>query len=213
METEKKKEQMELLVNQIETCDREKPYLYVSYSIADGVEVYGDVLAMQKAGTNVWIDVPVNFNTGEGYNASIFSAIADKNCAGILFYLSETSMTSTQNAKEVAYARSTATQEGHGKALPVYIVELAEVAHSDYKHWVENHLGQVYGTAELNVAERANINDYREKYNSKIASAETKVDVAEIMLSEIEQTKAGVVNHAEAKADEARQAAIATLLA
>lgn len=203
---------MELLVTQIEACDREKPYLYVSYSIADGMDVYGDLVALQKAGVNVWVDVPVNFNTGQGYNSTIFSAIADENCSGILFYLSETSMTSTQNAKEVAYARSTSAQETHGNALPVYVVELVEVSHSDYKHWVENRLNQVYGTTELNVAERANINDYREKYNSKIGSAETKLDVAETMLHEIEQTKAGVVAGDDAKNAEARQNAIKALV-
>ena len=159
METESKKEQLEQLVTKIKACDRARPFYYVSYAMNDGMTVYEDVLALQEEGINLWIDIPANFNTGEGFNATIFNTIADKMCLGILYYMSEDSMTSTQNAKEIAYTRSTKTLEASGEALPVYVVEAEDIPNSDYAYWVNEILGKNHGEAALNVAERANINE------------------------------------------------------
>lgn len=193
METESKKEQLEQLVTKIKACDRARPFYYVSYAMNDGMTVHEDVLALQEEGINLWIDIPANFNTGEGFNATIFNTIADKMCLGILYYMSEDSMTSTQNAKEIAYTRSTKTLEASGEALPVYVVEAEDIPNSDYAYWVNEILGKNHGEAALNVAERANINDYRDKYNSKIAVCNTKLEVAQAILNELNFNQAGEV--------------------
>ena len=51
------------------------------------------------------------------------------------------------------------------------------------------------GIAEFaqNGRERANINDYREKYNSKINPSETKLDVAKTMYDELRHSQHGIV--------------------
>lgn len=210
METENKKAELESLVEAISPCDTSKPFYYVSYAIADADKVYKDVVALQKDGYNIWIDIPANFNTGHGFNSTIFRAISNEYCKGILFYVSDTSMTSTQNVKEVAYARASWTEDAHPGGLPVYVVEAVDVANSDYDHWLQNQLTQAYEDADLNVAERANINDYREKYNSKIGPAETKLDVATTMRDEMKQSQRGIVAY---EADnEARAKKIKALL-
>lgn len=196
METERKAE-LESLVEKIGACDTSKPFIYVSYAIADATKVYRDILSLQEAGQNIWVDIPANFNTGHGFNSTIFRAISNDYCKGMLVYLSETSMTSTQNVKEVAYARASWTQDAHPGGLPVYVVEVEEITNSDYDAWVNGPLAKNYQKAELNVAERANINDYREKYNSKIPAADTKLDVAKTMWDELKESERGKVAYEE----------------
>ena len=131
-------ENIQELAAKIKACDRSQPYIYVSYSTRDGQTVYSDVLALQEAGKNLWIDVEANM-TGDGYNSTIFGAIADVNCKGVLFYLSAESMTSAQCAKEVAYTKSHAVTDERA-ALPVVVVDLEEVDNLDIEKYVNGPL-------------------------------------------------------------------------
>ena len=45
------------LTELIKPCDRENPYVFISYSSRDAEKVYRDVLEFQKRGYNIWIDV------------------------------------------------------------------------------------------------------------------------------------------------------------
>lgn len=193
METESKKAELERLVEAIKPCDTTKPFYYVSYAMADADKVYQDVLGLQEAGYNLWVDIPANFNTGHGFNSTIFRAISNEYCKGMFFYVSATSMTSTQNLKEVAYARASWTVDAHPGGLPLYVIEAVEVANSDFDHWHQNQLTRDFEKADLNVAERANINDYREKYNAKVNPVESKLDIATAMVDEIKQSSRGRV--------------------
>lgn len=171
-------ETLQVLAGKIKVCDQNQPYYYVSYSTRDGHYVYKIVKALQEMGISLWIDVPQNFNSGGGYNSSIFSALSQANCQGILFFMSEHSMTSAQSAKELAYVKSETVIKSHGKALPIIAVEMNEIEHHDVERWVHGRLYQRYGNELLSTAEQERIRKYCEKYNHKLKEVQSKYDLA-----------------------------------
>ncbi len=205
------KKNLQAMASLLTPCDRSKPFVYVSYSTRDGEAVYSTVLALQKAGENLWIDVPQNFNTGEGYNSTIFGAIADKNCRGILLFMSEESFTSAQSAKEAAYVKSKAVLDAHGDALPMIGVELVEIEHHDVEVWVQGELYQKFEKEMLSMAEAERIEKYRNKYNNKMDKMDTKFDLAEEILDHLLQQEKARVDYCEPIDTAAIQSAIKSL--
>lgn len=183
----------------IKACDRSQPYIYVSYSTRDWEAVYGDVSKLQAAGKNLWIDVEANM-TGDGYNSTIFGAIADLNCKGMLFYLSEESMTSAQCAKEVAYTKSHAVTDERA-ALPVVVVDLDEVNDLDVEKYVNGKLYSLFGSEYLSEAEAERMKKYRDKYNNRVDHVDTKYNLCEVILDVLKDQEAGQVPHTENAAD------------
>lgn len=205
------KKDLQALASQLTPCDRSKPFVYVSYSTRDGETVYETVASLQKAGENLWIDVPQNFNTGEGYNSTIFGAIADKNCRGILLFMSEESFTSAQSAKEAAYVKSQAVLDVHGDALPMIGVELLDIPHHDAEVWVEGELYQKFEKDMLSMAEAERIEKYRNKYNNKMNKMDTKFDLAEEILGHLMQQEKARVDYSETVDIAAIQSALKSL--
>ncbi|MEE0434708.1 MAG: toll/interleukin-1 receptor domain-containing protein [Peptococcaceae bacterium] len=192
-------ETMQELTGKIKACDRSQPYIYVSYSTRDGEAVYNDVIALQEAGKNLWIDTPANM-TGDGYNSTIFGAIADLNCKGVLFYLSEESMTSAQCAKEVAYTKSHAITDERA-ALPVVVVDLDEVDDLDIERYVNGKLYSLFGSEYLSEAEAERMKKYRDKYNNRVDHVDTRYNLCEIILNILKDQEAGQVPFTEVAAD------------
>ena len=185
------KETIQALAARIKACDRNEPYIYVSYSTRNGEAVYNDVIALQNAGKNLWIDVDSNM-TGDGYNSTIFGAIADLNCKGMLFYMSEESMTSAQSAKEVAYTRSHKVTDER-PALPVVVVDLDEVEGLDIEKYVNGKLFSMFRDEKLSQAEAERMAKYSEKYNNRVDRVETKYDLCEVILDVLKDQEAGQV--------------------
>lgn len=192
-------ETMQALAEQIKACDRSQPYIYVSYSTRDGETVYSDVIALQKQGKNLWIDAPCNM-TGDGYNSTIFGAIADLNCKGMIFYLSSESMTSAQCAKEVAYTRSHAVTDERA-ALPVVVVDLEEVGNLDIEKYVNGQLYTLFGSERLSEAEEERMRKYRDKYNNRVDHVETRYNLCEVILDTLKDQEAGQVPYTDDAAD------------
>lgn len=190
---------MQELVEKIKACDQSQPYIYVSYSTRDGEAVYSDVVALQEQGKNLWIDVPCNM-TGDGYNSTIFGAIADLNCKGMLFYLSSESMTSAQCAKEVAYTKSHAVTDERA-ALPVVVVDLEEVNNLDIEKYVNGQLYSRFGNERLSELEEARMHKYSEKYNNRTGHVETRYNLCEVILSILKDQEAGQVPYTDDAAD------------
>lgn len=188
------------LQKEVKICDRTMPYLYVAYSTRDAEVVYPAVLALQKEGINLWIDAPQNFNTGKGYNSSIFEAMEAENCKGILFFMSESAMTSAQTCKEIAYAESPMVRETHNIALPLTVVELVELEDHDKEKWVEGELYQRFKDENLSKEEYDRIEKYRKKYNTRLESKDTKYDLAKTILDAMNQYEADYITF---KKDEA----------
>ena len=179
------------LAAKIKACDCSQPYIYVSYSTRDGANVYADVIALQEAGKNLWIDVESNM-TGDGYNSTIFGAIANLNCKGVLFYLSEESMSSAQCAKEVAYTKSHAVTDERA-ALPVVVVDLDEVDNLDIEKYVNGKLFSKFRDEKLSPAEAERMEKYSAKYNNRVDRVETKYDLCEVILGVLKDQEAGQV--------------------
>ena len=187
------------IANKIQACDTSKPYIYVSYSTRDGRAVYSDVVALQEMGKNLWIDVESNM-TGDGYNSTIFGAIKNENCKGVLFYLSEDSMTSAQSAKEVAYTKSHAVTDERA-ALPVVVVDLLEVKDLDIEKYVNGELYAKYKDEALSPAEAERMKKYSDKYNNRVDRVSTKYDLADVILSILKGQEAGQVPFEEKSED------------
>jgi ABC-type branched-subunit amino acid transport system substrate-binding protein len=198
-------------VTKIQACDCSKPYVYVSYSTRDGEKVYNDIVALQAAGKNIWIDIPANFNTGEGYNSTIFAALKNENCKGILLYLSEHSATSAQSAKEACYSMSAAVKETHENGLPICVVALEDIANDDVELWTAGKLERAFGSELLSTAEVERIEKYREKYNNKMERMDTKYDLAKAVAAAVTAQSDGMISYTED--DGARVTAVAALLA
>lgn len=192
-------ENIQELAAKIKACDRSQPYIYVSYSTRDGQTVYNDVIALQEAGKNLWIDVEANM-TGDGYNSTIFGAIADLNCKGVLFYLSAESMMSAQCAKEVAYTKSHAVTDERA-ALPVVVVDLEDVDNLDIEKYVNGPLYARFGEEYLSAAEAERMRKYRDKYNNRVDHVETKYNLCEVILGILKDQEAGQVPYTEEAAD------------
>ena len=184
-------ENLQALASQIKACDCTKPYIYISYSTRNGEAVYKDVIALQEAEKNLWIDVDVNM-VGDGYNSTIFNAIANENCKGVLFYLSEDSMTSAQSAKEVAYTRSHRVTD-EGPALPVVVVDLEEVEGLDIEKYVNGRLYMAFKDDKLSDSENERMKKYSEKYNNRVGRVETKYDLCEVILDVLKEQEAGQI--------------------
>lgn len=182
------------LQKEIAICDRTMPYLYITYSTRDAEKVYPAVKALQEAGINVWIDVPQNFNTGKGYNSSIFEALEAPECKGILFFMTESSMTSAQTCKEIAYADSPNVKQTHNFGLALTIVELFDLEDHDREKWVEGELYQKFKEVNLSPEESNRIEKYRMKYNTRLDSQETRYDLAKTILDATKQYEAEYVD-------------------
>lgn len=187
------------LAAKIKACDCSQPYIYVSYSTRDGANVYADVIALQEAGKNLWIDVESNM-TGDGYNSTIFGAIANLNCKGVLFYLSEESMSSAQCAKEVAYTKSHAVTDERA-ALPVVVVDLDEVDNLDIEKYVNGKLYGQFKDEYLSEAEAERMKKYRDKYNNRVDHVNTKYSLCEVILDVLKDQEAGQVPFTEEAGD------------
>lgn len=187
------------LAAKIKACDCSQPYIYVSYSTRDGANVYADVIALQEAGKNLWIDVESNM-TGDGYNSTIFGAIANLNCKGVLFYLSEESMSSAQCAKEVAYTKSHAITDERA-ALPVVVVDLDEVDNLDIEKYVNGKLYGQFKDEYLSEAEAERMKKYRDKYNNRVDHVDTKYNLCEVILDVVKDQEAGQVPFTEDAGD------------
>lgn len=187
------------LAAKIKACDCSQPYIYVSYSTRDGANVYADVIALQEAGKNLWIDVESNM-TGDGYNSTIFGAIANLNCKGVLFYLSEESMSSAQCAKEVAYTKSHAITDERA-ALPVVVVDLDEVDNLDIEKYVNGKLYGQFKDEYLSEAEAERMKKYHDKYNNRVDHVDTKYNLCEVILNVLKDQEAGQVPFTEDAGD------------
>lgn len=179
----------------IAPCDLDQPYYYISYSTREGETVYQTVAGLQAAGANLWIDTEANLVQGDGYNSSIFKALASPKCQGIIFFMSQAAMTSAQCAKELNYLKSNPFLANHAEDFPLILVELEEIDAHDDEKWVEGLLYQTYQDDNLSAAEESRIEKYREKYNPKIARLTSKYDVAKSILPFLLAQEAGRVSY------------------
>ncbi len=112
-----------LLKNQLEKCDLDHPYVFVSYSSQDRALVWEDVGRLQRRGFNVWLD-EVNLDKTKGsWREDALAAISDLNCMLVVFYLSRGSLTSGPCYRELSHTASQEARELHFGPVPFVVVE------------------------------------------------------------------------------------------
>ncbi|MBR4420461.1 MAG: leucine-rich repeat protein [Clostridia bacterium] len=77
-------------------------YYFVSYSHKDYNRVFKDILKLEEMGINVWYDNEMHI--GENWREVAQLYISKFQCSGIIFYLTENSITSPACNQEVEYA-------------------------------------------------------------------------------------------------------------
>ena len=76
-------------------------YYFVSYSHKDYKEVLSDILRLEELGINIWYDNEMHI--GENWREIAQMYISKFQCAGIIFYLTENSISSPACNEEVEY--------------------------------------------------------------------------------------------------------------
>lgn len=92
----------------LKPCDAEQPYIFVSYSSLDWERVCRDVYELQRRGYNVWIDEKNLDKTKDSWKADALGAVRAYCCRLVIFYVSDSSLTSPQCLAEM---RETCAQE------------------------------------------------------------------------------------------------------
>ena len=108
--------------------------------------------------------------------------------------MTESSMTSAQTCKEIAYADSPNVKQTHNVGLPLTIVELFDLEDHDREKWVEGELYQKFREVHLSNEEFNRIEKYRTKYNTRLESQETRYDLAKTILDATKQYESEYVD-------------------
>lgn len=123
----------------------EQPFVFISYSSADKRKVNAYVKSMRQQGVNLWIDEQlINTASQEWYN-TVFTVMQNPQCKAVLFFMSESSMTSPACLIELEFTRHHDVVMMHEeKELPILIVSIDNVLKKQYnnslKNWVVQYL-------------------------------------------------------------------------
>ncbi len=127
------------------------PYIFVSYSSADSIQVYSDIIRLQEYGVNIWIDTELDFHVGERWQSRVHAAMKSANCKAVLFFVSEASLTSSNVYDELAFSVSDAvknTHYGNGLAfLPIEVTPISDITSYCFQ------LASEYSILEQNASE------------------------------------------------------------
>lgn len=116
------------VLKEITPCDREKPYVFISYSNKDKEVVWRDVLALQRRGYNIWLDEKNLDKTNSTWHDDALEAIEDLDCRLLLFYVSRHSLTSWNCYRELKQTQDEKTIACHEEgALPFVVVEAERI--------------------------------------------------------------------------------------
>lgn len=90
------------VLKQIVPCNRQKPYIFISYSSNDKELVWQDALEFQRQGYNIWLDEKNLDKTKSSWKEDALLAIQDMYCVLLVFYVSKSSLTSEACYNELA---------------------------------------------------------------------------------------------------------------
>lgn len=131
------------ILSQIRPCDRDNPYIFISYSANDHLLVWEDVLMFQRLGYNVWLDERNLDKTKVSWTDDALEAISDLDCMLLLFYVSGSSLTSEPCYRELKQTVDTQTMRIHFGPVRFIAVDAENVGdisrfthqlHSDLMH-------------------------------------------------------------------------------
>lgn len=116
----------EKVIDRIQRCDMDKPFLFVSYSSMDQELVWRDVAEFQRRGYNVWLDERNLDKTKKDWKDDALEAIQDPNSILLIFYVSRHSLTSEPCYHELRETRSDMTKRMHKRQELKFIAVEAE---------------------------------------------------------------------------------------
>lgn len=119
---------MDRILGELKCCDREKPYIFISYSSLDLEPVWRDVLRFQKMGYNVWLDEKDADKTSPSWRTEALGAIRDINCQMLLFYVSSNSLSSKPCFEELSCTEDEDTWNNHFGPLKFVAVDLESIS-------------------------------------------------------------------------------------
>lgn len=97
-------------------------FVFISYSHKDADLVISDIAELKHHGVALWYDVSIYY--GENWDEKALGKIAEKNCVGLIVYVSKNSLCSKAVAEETA----TAVKEGK-PVVPVHIGDMPLAAY------------------------------------------------------------------------------------
>lgn len=118
---------MDHVLDKLKRCDRDKPYIFISYSSVDREPVWRDVLRFQQMGYNVWLDEKDVDKTSSSWRSEALGAIRDINCELVLFYVSSNSLVSKPCFDELSCTEDENTRDIHFGAVKFVAVDLEPI--------------------------------------------------------------------------------------
>ena len=115
------------IIKKIKPCDRNKPYLFVSYSSEDRGVVWPDVLRFQQMGYNVWMDEKNLDKTKASWKEDALRAIEDLDCSMVIFYVSSSSLVSEACYRELSKTTEETTVAFHYEPVRFIAIDAEQV--------------------------------------------------------------------------------------
>lgn len=115
------------LHEQLLPCDMERPFAFISYSSKDKETVWSDVIELQRRGYNIWIDEANLDKSKDSWKDDALKAIEDYDCALLIFYVSEHSLTSVACLNELNKTIDVVTQEIHFSKVDFVAIEVESI--------------------------------------------------------------------------------------
>jgi hypothetical protein len=159
--------------------DKEKPYVFVSYSSKDALVVFEIVANLQDRGVNVWI--AIDLEPGEHWYNEITSAMQNYYCCLVIYFLSEYSITSENVYAELMWTKHPDIIKYNGnKPLGIIPIDIVKIEKQDIQDWILRKLVKTYHNAPIKIEGP----EYNHIRNANVV-IKNKYDVAHAILTNI----------------------------
>lgn len=115
------------ILKKIRPCDKDEPFVFVSYSSLDAQRVWEDVLRFQQMGYNVWLDEKNLDKTKASWQDDALESIRDFNCALLVYYVSRNSLVSQACFSELECTVEDTTQAIHNGPVKFFAVDVEPI--------------------------------------------------------------------------------------
>ncbi len=115
------------ILKQIQPCNMDEPFIFVSYSARDSERVWQDVLKFQQLGYNVWLDEKNLDKTQPSWRSDALEAIRDMYCSLLVFYVSRNSLVSQPCFSELSCTVEEITKAIHNGPVKFVAVDVEPI--------------------------------------------------------------------------------------
>mgnify|MGYP003292641064 CR=1 FL=1 len=140
---------------------RTAKYIFISYCHDDKEKVYKDIKRLNKSNCSYWYDSGLSHESSEDWKELAKQHIQDKNCAGIIFYVSKNSFVSTAVYEELLLCKERLEDEDFTYKIVLLdgnnLFEIQKNSNIDPKNFSSErliNLYQMWGQEKLNVVHK-----------------------------------------------------------